>query len=84
MFLKKYSQYNQLKYNTFNLNYSFLKLKTFKFSSMNLHEYQAQGLLKQYKVPIPNGVAITNEADIESTVKNLGKSSGYAVKAQVL
>lgn len=29
------------------------------------------------------GVAITDEKEIESTLKNLGKSSGYAVKAQV-
>jgi len=40
---------NSLKY----ANCSFMNLNSKKFS-MNLHEYQAQGLLKKYNVPIPN------------------------------
>lgn len=49
---------------------------------MNLHEYQAKQLLKQYGVPVPAGEVIRN---VESAVKAAANIGGqrWVVKAQV-
>merc|ERR1719453_371627 len=50
---------------------------------IKLHEYQAQDLLKQYKVPCPQGhVAHTVEEAVDTTSRLA--SSGWVVKSQVL
>jgi succinyl-CoA synthetase beta subunit len=48
-----------------------------------LHEYQAQGLLKSYSLPIPKGGVIKSENEIDKILDEMGKATGYAVKAQV-
>ena len=49
---------------------------------MNIHEYQAKELLKEFKIPVPNGVAIHNLSEIEKKIQHL-KSSNLVVKAQI-
>ncbi len=63
-----------------------------KKSMWLLHEYQAQGLLKKYTVPIPKvrnnfkiqGAVVESVDEIDSALKELGNTTGYAVKSQVL
>jgi succinyl-CoA synthetase beta subunit len=31
---------------------------------MNIHEYQAKNILKEFGVPVPNGVVILNKDEI--------------------
>lgn len=57
-----------------------LNKKTFSFL---LHEYQAQSLLNSFKVNTPKGGVIQKKEDIKKVIADLGKVSGYAVKAQV-
>lgn len=54
-----------------------------KAFSLNLHEYQAQALLKKFNVHTPKGEVIQKESDILSALNKIGKTSGYAVKAQI-
>ncbi len=49
---------------------------------MKIHEYQAKALLKNYGVPLANGVAITDLSQVENAYKTLN-SPVVAVKAQI-
>ncbi|MBL0849254.1 MAG: ADP-forming succinate--CoA ligase subunit beta [Candidatus Liberibacter ctenarytainae] len=49
---------------------------------MDIHEYQAKNLLKQYGVPISEGVVISSVQDIESKIKTL-PGPLYVVKSQI-
>jgi succinyl-CoA synthetase beta subunit len=49
---------------------------------MNLHEYQAKQLLKQYGVPVPTGEVVWNADAAVGVVSRLG-GSRWVVKAQV-
>lgn len=51
---------------------------------MLLHEYQAQGLLKKYTIPVPRGAVVHSESEVPKALQDMGKTTGYAVKAQVL
>lgn len=48
---------------------------------MNLHEYQARGLLRDAGVPVPDGDVATSPEEVEAIAKRLG--AGVVVKAQV-
>lgn len=53
---------------------------------MNLHEYQGKELLRKYKVPVAEGILVTDPADAEAAAGELKKRTGigiWAVKAQV-
>ncbi|MCP8351865.1 ADP-forming succinate--CoA ligase subunit beta [Candidatus Synchoanobacter obligatus] len=50
---------------------------------MDLHEYQSKGLLKQYGVAVPEGIAISRIDEAIPAYKALG-GQGVVVKAQVL
>ena len=49
---------------------------------MNIHEYQAKEILRNYKVPVPNGVAILKLTEIEEKIKKLNKKN-LVIKAQI-
>ena len=49
---------------------------------MNLHEYQAKNLLKQYDLPTPIGVVAGDAAAAVAAAKNI-ESNAYVVKAQI-
>ena len=49
---------------------------------MNLHEYQAKGLLAEYGVPVPTGSPAATTAKARECAAALG-GSGWMVKAQV-
>ena len=49
---------------------------------MNIHEYQAKQLLKKYNAPVPEGVVILNENEIENKINDLTYKS-YVLKAQI-
>ena len=49
---------------------------------MNLHEYQAKALFRQYKISVPNGVVVNN-VDITGTVAEEIVGNAWVVKAQV-
>ncbi len=49
---------------------------------MNLHEYQAKALLKEYGLPVPKGMVIESIEQLVSAVSNL-KGEKWVVKAQV-
>ena len=49
---------------------------------MNVHEYQAKGLLARYKVPVPHGGLALTPVEAADLAKNLD-ATGYVVKAQV-
>lgn len=38
---------------------------------MNIHEYQAKEILRNYKVPVPNGIIILKLTEIEEKIKKL-------------
>lgn len=49
---------------------------------LSIHEYQAQGLLSEYGIPVPKGYLCTNANEVKKHVSNHG---GQAVaKAQIL
>ena len=53
---------------------------------MNIHEYQAKEILKKYNIPIQEGYAIENSADIDSTIKKVQADfncEAVIVKAQI-
>ncbi|HVK96466.1 MAG TPA: ADP-forming succinate--CoA ligase subunit beta [Flavisolibacter sp.] len=53
---------------------------------MNLHEYQAKGLLKQYGVPIQEGIAVSTPHDAEEAYRQIKTTYGSpfaVVKAQI-
>ncbi len=49
---------------------------------MNVHEYQAKAVLREFGVPTPRGVAIFNAADAEAAAKELG-GPVWVVKSQI-
>ena len=49
---------------------------------MNIHEYQAKNILKEFGAPVPNGVVILNKDEIENKAKKLN-SKNLAIKAQI-
>lgn len=49
---------------------------------MNLHEYQAKALFRQYRVPVPNGQVVTKAEDAAAAAKSLATAKAV-VKAQV-
>lgn len=49
---------------------------------MNLHEYQAKNILRQYDVPVPKGEAVWNPEDAVDAAAKLG-GNRWVVKAQV-
>ena len=49
---------------------------------MNLHEFQAKGLLADYGVPVPRGRPATSAGEARSAAEALG-GAGWMVKAQV-
>ena len=49
---------------------------------MNIHEYQAKNILKEFGAPVPNGIVILNKDEIENKAKKLN-SKNLAIKAQI-
>ena len=49
---------------------------------MNIHEYQAKEILKEFGAPISNGVAIFSIDEIEEKITKL-KSKEFVLKAQI-
>jgi len=49
---------------------------------MNIHEHQAKEILKNFGIPILNGVVIFNIKEINSKIKKL-KSNNFIIKAQI-
>ena len=53
---------------------------------MKIHEYQAKEILKKYNIPLQEGYAIGNSADIDSTIKKVQADfncEAVIVKAQI-
>ena len=48
---------------------------------MNIHEYQAKELLREFGAPVPKGVVIYNISEIAEKIKNLG--TNLVIKAQI-
>jgi succinyl-CoA synthetase beta subunit len=49
---------------------------------MNIHEHQAKDLLKEFGVPVSEGVTIVKKEEINSKIQNLN-SKAFVVKAQI-
>ncbi|WGD28640.1 ADP-forming succinate--CoA ligase subunit beta [Ancylobacter sp. WKF20] len=49
---------------------------------MNIHEYQAKGVLREYGVPVPNGVAILNAAEADAAATQI-PGPVWVVKSQI-
>src|SRR5437868_13262173 len=49
---------------------------------MNIHEYQAKAVLREFGVPVPKGVPAFNVAEAEKAAKDLG-GPVWVVKAQI-
>ncbi|TNF32924.1 MAG: succinate--CoA ligase subunit beta, partial [Gammaproteobacteria bacterium] len=49
---------------------------------MNLHEYQAKQLFRDYGMPVPNGRVVSSAGDVQAAINSLGGSK-WVVKAQV-
>ena len=49
---------------------------------MNLHEYQAKQVLREYGIATPRGVAIDSAAQADGAMTELG-GSAWVVKAQI-
>lgn len=49
---------------------------------MNLHEYQAKQLFRQYGMPVPNGIVIQDQSQAGAAVRELA-GARWVVKAQV-
>ena len=49
---------------------------------MNIHEYQAKSILKNYGAPIANGIVVTSLAQAEELIDDL-KGSVWVVKSQI-
>ncbi|MEE8335792.1 MAG: ADP-forming succinate--CoA ligase subunit beta [Candidatus Neomarinimicrobiota bacterium] len=53
---------------------------------MKIHEYQAKRILKNYGIPIQDGIVITSPSEILNSIKRVQKQSGseaVVVKAQI-
>ena len=49
---------------------------------MNIHEYQAKAVLRQFGVPVPRGVPVLKVEDAEAAAKELG-GPVWVVKSQI-
>jgi len=49
---------------------------------MNIHEYQAKALLKEFGAPVSRGVAVLSAGDAEAAAKQLGGPL-WVVKSQI-
>ena len=49
---------------------------------MNIHEYQAKKILKDFGAPIPSGIIIFNKDEIQNKIKKLNKKN-FVIKAQI-
>ena len=49
---------------------------------MNIHEYQAKALLKEYGAPVANGSVATTAQEAQKHAKDL-KGASFVVKAQI-
>ena len=49
---------------------------------MNIHEYQAKAVLREFGVPVPRGVAVFKAADAEAAARELG-GPVWVVKSQI-
>ena len=49
---------------------------------MNLHEFQAKGVLKTYGIPVPAGIVVSTSRDAANATAALG-GTAWVVKAQV-
>src|ERR1700730_5187553 len=49
---------------------------------MNVHEYQAKAILREFGIPVPRGIAILRAADVSPAAKELGGPI-WVVKAQI-
>ncbi|EHQ51430.1 succinyl-CoA synthetase subunit beta [Ectothiorhodospira sp. PHS-1] len=49
---------------------------------MNLHEFQAKGLFRDYRIPVPSGVSIEGLDGLDGAMNTLG-GDAWVVKAQV-
>ena len=49
---------------------------------MNIHEYQAKGLLREFGVPVPNGFPVLSAEDAEDAAKRL-RGPVWVVKSQI-
>ncbi|WP_183190506.1 ADP-forming succinate--CoA ligase subunit beta [Ancylobacter tetraedralis] len=49
---------------------------------MNIHEYQAKGVLREFGVPVPNGVAILNAAEADDAAAKI-PGPVWVVKSQI-
>ena len=49
---------------------------------MNIHEYQAKEILREFGAPVSNGVVIFSTEEIKQKIKNL-KSKNFVLKAQI-
>ncbi|HKK19329.1 MAG TPA: ATP-grasp domain-containing protein, partial [Opitutales bacterium] len=50
---------------------------------MNIHEYQAKRLLKDYGVPVPKGYAAQTSREVETAISHLSDDETIVVKAQI-
>ena len=53
---------------------------------MNIHEYQAKSILKEFGVVVPEGVVIENAENAIEAAKQIQEKTGmdtWAVKAQI-
>lgn len=51
---------------------------------LNLHEYQAQQLFRDYEIAVPRGKVVTSAGQVKRACDELGSNVDYIVKAQVL
>src|ERR1700730_18042971 len=49
---------------------------------MNIHEYQAKAVLKEFGVPVPRGIAVLRAADADAAAEELG-GPVWVVKSQI-
>ena len=49
---------------------------------MNIHEYQAKDLLKEFGAPVPKGVVIYDIKEVAQKTKTLG-TNNLVIKAQI-
>ena len=49
---------------------------------MNIHEYQAKAVLREFGVPVPRGVPVFKAAEAEAAAKSLGGPL-WVVKSQI-
>ena len=49
---------------------------------MNLHEYQAKEIFREYGIPVSKGMTVVNSGEITKVINSL-KGKKWVVKAQV-